>query len=210
MKINCRQLFSEYKKNLGKNTRLNLFNYRHKLESQGELQIKRVEKKSELNAAFEYLNLLHHSRWNAPCFDTDALAFHKKFANKMLDKNCLEFSLIELDGTVISALYNFIISGREYNIQAGFKNKCCQRISIGSLHMGYAIERAFQSKNCDTFDLLAGKGMKTDYKKQYKGICTHFQTVLLIRKPLLKILYACYGFAPSWLKRVLYNYQKQN
>ena len=203
-RINCVSNFPYYLTQLGKNTRAKVFNYRNKLAQQGHLRVETVIGIEQLDAVFALLNELHQKRWKAPCFYGAALSFHLKLSKLMLEQGELQFSLMLLDNKVVSVLYNLSAGGIEYNLQSGFDDARFHRISLGSLHLGYAIERAFSSVRCDCFDLLAGEGMNSDYKKKYKGEITHLKTIQFIRNPSLRFLYMCYEMSPNWLKKLLY------
>lgn len=59
---------------------------------------------------------------------------------------------------LISVLYNVKYQGCVYNLQSGFEESFHPKLAIGTLHLGYAIERAFQEEGTQTFDMLAGSG----------------------------------------------------
>jgi len=203
-KIDSSQPFSQYLAELGKNTRFKAFNSREKVSAHGELKIENVSSNDQIVQAFENLNNLHSQRWGSKCFKKDALNFHLQLSQKMLDENALQMSHIYYNNQVVSTLYNLQIENKEYNIQAGFTENFMSRISLGSLHLGFSIARVFKYQKTETLDLLAGKGMNSDYKKKYKGERIHFKTVQFIRNPLLRILYYCYEHSPIWLKEHLY------
>jgi len=203
--IDCQKPFKTYLALLSKNTRAKTYNARGKLLKFGNVVVETVSSKERVIFAFRQLNLLHKVRWGKKCFDGEALEFHLKLSLSSLKNNGLKLSMILLDGVVISVLYNVIVDGCEYNIQAGFNDKKFKGISLGSLHLGYAIEHAFNDSACNKFDLLAGFGMKSDYKKRFRGDTSLFRTIQFVRNPILKQLYALYELIPSKAKYWLYN-----
>jgi hypothetical protein len=204
MNIDCQNSFNAYLTSLSKSTRFRIYNSRKKLLKFGSITIETINTPGRLNFAFEQLNLLHRVRWGENCFDGKALEFHKKLSLDLLKNDQLKFSLILLDGIVISTLYNVIANQCEYNIQAGFDDKKLKGVSIGTLHLGYAIERAFSDEKCNAFDLLAGPGMNSDYKKKFKGHRSLFSTIQFVRNPALKFLYYFYRVIPSKIRYWLY------
>jgi hypothetical protein len=205
--LKCNESFELYLSSLSRNTRARAYNGRKKLLAQGKVKLAKINQFEKLDFAFEQLNRLHKVRWGSVCFNVDALAFHKKLCKKLLNynSNTLDFSLIYLNNEVISVLYNIIVDGVKLNIQAGYNDKKFKGISLGSLHLGYAIEDAFNCQYCDKFDFLAGFGMNSDYKKKYKGDTQVFKTIQLIKSTNLKYLYKIYDIVPSRFKQWLYH-----
>ena len=189
--------FEEYCKSLGKNTRLKFFNRRKLLDKEG--CVKLVEDNNDIELCFTLLNELHIQRWGKPIFEHDRLAFNIKVAELMKSKGQLNFSILMLDNTPISIQYNYVVAKHEYNIQAGFNENFHNKISLGYLHFGYAIESAFD-KGLQYYDFLAGEGKNTQYKKSLTNNSITIASIQVIRSPLAKILYRLYDAYSNLVK----------
>lgn len=93
------------------------------------------------------------------------------------------------DDRVVSVLYNVWYRGVIYNIQAGFVEDFHKKLSLGSLHLGYAIENAFQAKDTHRLDLLAGQGKKEDYKARFSTDQYQFISAMLVKSIPYRALY---------------------
>jgi CelD/BcsL family acetyltransferase involved in cellulose biosynthesis len=91
----------------------------------------------------------------------------------------------------VSVLYDIRKGSRQYNIKLGFDPAIERSFSLGLIHFGYAIEAA-----CDdgiaTYDFLAGRGRKTDYKSHLGQVRQDLVTVQLLKGPALSRLYRWY------------------
>lgn len=176
---------------IGKHTRHRLINRRNYLRKLGEVHHKYADSGS-LDDFFNCLNKFHLFRWGKECFPKESLAFHKRLAKKYNECGRLKFAKLTLNDKPISILYNIEVGGREYNIQAGFDAKVSDRLSLGLLHLGMAIESAFNDENINYFDLLAGPGKNVYYKSHFgsKGVC--FIAAQINRQKYLKYIYKIY------------------
>lgn len=190
--IDTRGDFDSYIASLGSNTRLRLYNRRKVLESCGEI-VRQNLWPSDPDRFFELLNEFHQARWGQPCFGQQSLAFHKQFlANVEMEGGVPELSVLSCDQNLISVIYNVAFRGTVYNIQSGFLESFNRKLALGTLHLGYCIEDAFQDPAIDTFDMLAGGGKNENYKKRLATTITPLVSVMFVRNRLLKLLY--------WLK----------
>ncbi len=194
--------FAHYVTTLGKNMRLKLFNRRKTIEEMGEVNVHTLNR-SEVNQFFVHLNTLHQTRWGSDCFSGQSLDFHKSFIAHIEDDNCLELSLIVFEGNVVSALYNIKMGNKVFNLQAGFIEEFNKKISLGTLHLGYSIEQAFNDVKVNSFDLLAGEGKNSFYKERYKGEDVNFLTMQIVRKKRLKYLYKIFFILPKEYRNYL-------
>jgi len=173
IKINCQQEFEPYIRSLGKNTRLKLYS-RRKLMKNPELHsIKNAE---DIILFFNNLNLMHLERWQQPCFSEHSLKFHSLVANYFLSNGQLECLTLTDDSVVKAVCYDITIKSTRYNIQLGFHAYHTSKVSMGTLMLGYAIEQAHCNKAIQSYDLLAGQGKNTFYKKKLNGQLTSFIT----------------------------------
>ena len=200
--VNTEGDFAEFLAKLGKHTRLKVFNRRSRLQQLGEIEYTYAQE-DNLDYYFEQLNSMHVGRWGKPCFDENGLAFHKKLARRYLGQQQLSFSMLLLSGKPIGVLYNIIAEGREYNIQAGYLLDLDKKISVGLLHLGYAIEEAFENSNVREFDLLAGEGKNTFYKSHFGSNKYRFSSWQIIKNPYLAYLYKFYDELPLGIRQKL-------
>ena len=194
--------FQSYLSSLGKNTRLKLYNRRTYFESLGEVSIEDANH-DQISEYFSDLNSLHSFRWGKECFYGKSLDFHKLFLTRLEQLEALKFSRIKLNGAVVSTLYNVRIGNVEYNLQAGFLENMDKKISMGTLHLGYAIERAFKEMRQGNFDLLAGNGKNTFYKQSLSQNTVEFSTLQIVKSRWLRWIYRGYFASPPKLRKIL-------
>ena len=191
--------FDEYLADLGKNTRLKLYNRRKLLETLAEVEVEYADA-SNIDAFLSELNSLDRPRWGRDCFGSQSLAFHAEVAMQASERNELMLSRLKVDGEVVSILYNIRFNGAEYNIQSAYRQDYHPKISLGTLHLGYAIEQAFKSEKTQVFDLLYGEGKNSFYKKRLGGKETDFYT-LVCGKTYKALLVYRLQMLINWIKR---------
>lgn len=181
--------FQDYLAGLGSNTRLKLFNRRKLLSGMGEVRVSNLFP-GDVDAFFKLLNEFHRTRWGSDCFGARSLDFHSRLIASLAAQGAgIELSLLALDGRPLSVLYNIRMKGRVYNLQSGYLEHFHPKISLGSLHLGYAIEHAFADPTVNHFDFLAGKGKQTDYKKLLTRQSVSLKSYKLVRSLPLRLLY---------------------
>lgn len=189
---------------LGRNTRLKAYNRRKVFENEHGGTEKVVgSSRSERESFFEYLNDMHVRRWGKPCFGQKAVTFHLDFLERLSSDQAARLSLLKYNGRVVAAQYDVEAGRRRYNLQSGFEEHFDKRISLGTLHMGYAIESAFRDPQIENYDLLAGEGKNTFYKEHYKGEHVGFYTRHYTRNRLLRLVYRWQVYLPGAVRRVL-------
>lgn len=203
--IDTTGIFGDYLLTLGRNTRLKLYNRRDYAFQRYNRICIRKEENSEL--FFKILNDFHVTRWGKPCFDGKSLEFHLRLLSLISELGDPLFfpvlSILEIDGQAVSALYDIVVGEHRYNIQAGFNENFDRKLSLGTLHLGYAIEEAFTERNTLRYDLLAGSGKRTFYKARLGGLPVHFKTIQLIRSPWLKAFYSLAFSVPPKIRHSL-------
>lgn len=183
--------FEAYLATLGKNTRLRLYNRRKVLESLGDINHQDIyEVDQDPREFFFRLNSFHLQRWGKPAYGEKALAFNVAFLEKV-GREGGKPQLLELrvGEKLVSLLYNVKYQGRIYNLQNGFEENFHPKLAVGTLHLGYAIERAFQDVDVQFFDMLAGSGKNEDYKQRLANHSEPLISLMLIKHPVLKLLY---------------------
>jgi hypothetical protein len=177
--------FSTYLASLGANTRLAYFNRRDRLREQGEIEFSQfaIEKSSGF---FELLNTFHIARWGTVCYSAESQRFLMNFMERLVIENGFPIlEVMKVNGEAVSVMFDVILDGCRYNFQSGYLENRYPKISLGAIHMGYAIETAITSNLI--YDFMAGEGKKTNYKTR---IATHQQILnsLVIERGLVKHL----------------------
>jgi CelD/BcsL family acetyltransferase involved in cellulose biosynthesis len=70
----------------------------------------------------------------------------------------------------------------------GFDPSFGRRLSLGLLHLGYAMEAAAEQQ-VGTYDFLAGAGLRSDYKRHLSQASRRLSCVQVLRGYLLPPLY---------------------
>lgn len=192
--------FQAWLRSLGSNTRLKAFNRRAVFEEELGGHWLAVEEDGESQREFmESLNHFHQARWGKPCFDEQALRFHLKLLSRLSGDQKPELSALIAGGRVVSVLYDIKAGEGVYNLQAGYDEAFHRKLSLGTLHLGYAIERTFLQSSSHSYDLLAGSGKNTFYKARFHGQQVAFPTLDFVRSPVLRVAYHCRSWLPGSL-----------
>ena len=195
--------FCRWLAGLGKSTRLKAYNRRHYLRELGELEFSSFDPVSE-GDFLDQLNLFHMDRWGKPAFDEEAVRFHRQLMVRLPNSGGqVHCSVLRFNGDCISVLYDVTIDGQRFNLQSGYMENFDRRISLGSLHLGFAIEEAFNDPRTSRYDLLAGGGKKNYYKHHFHGEKVHFRTVQLVRGRGLRLLYRGQSSLPDTWRHVI-------
>ncbi|WP_286804233.1 MULTISPECIES: GNAT family N-acetyltransferase [unclassified Marinimicrobium] len=171
--------FEKYLTYLSTSTRLSFFNRRSRLHEQGRIERFRYALK-DINTFFSLLNHFHIQRWGRPCYSYNSMKFLENFSER-LDSQGGEtiFEVINVNGEPVSTLFDVIWDKRRYNFQTGYAQDYLRKISLGSIHLGYAIEESLRENL--RYDLLAGSGKKTDYKASISTNTTPLNSIIATR-----------------------------
>jgi CelD/BcsL family acetyltransferase involved in cellulose biosynthesis len=96
---------------------------------------------------------------------------------------------------VVSVLYDIRKGACQYNISMGFDPSFSRKLSLGLLHLGYAMEAAAESQ-VSTYDFLAGSGLRSDYKRHLSQVRRSLSCVQVLRGFVLPPLYRWHDRAP--------------
>lgn len=202
IRIDTSGRFDDWLVRLGKNTRLKAYNRRAYLQKQGELAFLDHSQCRD-GDFFERLNSFHMNRWGKPAFDIEALRFHRLLLKRLhLCDGEPAMSLIFYNEHCVSVLYDLVVGGCRYNLQAGYEEDFDAKVSLGYLHLGFAIEAAFNHGTTSAYDLLAGNGKNQFYKSHFHGEPVGFSTFQVVRSPLLKAVYRLQAASPPVIARV--------
>jgi CelD/BcsL family acetyltransferase involved in cellulose biosynthesis len=182
--------FDSYLQKLSQSTRRSVWNLRRRLEGHGRVRLEQVDS-GELGAGFADLNRLHQLRWSKPAFAGKRLAFHLDLARRLANSNELVLSRLRVGHEVVSVLYDIRKGARQYNIKMAFDPRFSDRLSLGLMHLGYAMEAAADC-GVAVYDFLAGPGQRNDYKRHLSQASRNLSAVQILRGPLLPRLYRWY------------------
>lgn len=186
--IDTTKCFEVYKDKLSPSTRLKLINRRKLLKCLGSVDIENYYP-DRVPEFFKLLEKFHHHRWG-DVFSESTVSFHKEIIG-----NCNEFglgvdlSVLIVNGKCESVIFNYLLGGRVYNISSGFNEQFHKKIAIGTLHLGYIIEKSFVNPAINKFDFLAGNGKKTNYKKSLATGEVELYSIKVVRSKKMKTLY---------------------
>lgn len=179
--------FTEYLKDLGSNTRLKLFNRRVRLATEGAISHTEA---TDVSAFINQLNQFHSDRWGKPCYQGNNLVFIKEFLARLPEEghqvHCHE---LRIDDEVVSVLLDLRVGNRIYNLQSGFYEDQFKGVSLGTLHLGYQIENAFNLPDIAAYDFMAGAGKNTDYKTRLATQQIQLCDLVIAKSRLLAMLY---------------------
>lgn len=193
--------FSDWLSGLGQNTRLKLYNRRSIFEVHSGGSIEECQFTSEgYFDFFRGLNAFHQVRWGKPCFDQKAVQFHLRLLARLSPNQKPKLSILKAGSESVSYLYDIQAGTKVYNLQAGYSEVFHKKLSLGTLHLGYAIEDAFSDAGIMHYDFLAGRGKNSFYKSRFKGKLVTFKTVEFVRSPWLKLAYRYQSWLPRRLK----------
>jgi CelD/BcsL family acetyltransferase involved in cellulose biosynthesis len=176
-----------YLHSLGQSTRRSVWNLRHRLARSGRVSFELLPGE-EIEGGFSDLNRLHRLRWRQPAFTGKRLEFHTRLARRLASRGELLLSRLRVGGRVVSVLYDIRKGARQYNIGMGFDPSFAGSVSLGLIHLGYAIELA-ADRQVSTYDFLAGTGQHTDYKRHLSQARRSVSCVQLLRGRVLPALY---------------------
>jgi CelD/BcsL family acetyltransferase involved in cellulose biosynthesis len=180
--------FQEYLRRLGQSSRRSLWSLRRRIAEHGAVRVERVES-AAIESAFADLNRLHQLRWHSAAFAGKRLSFHLTLAARLAGRGELAMTRLWVGDRVISVLYDVRKGSRQYNIKMAFDPTFESRLSLGLLHLGYAIEDAALS-GVKIYDFLAGTGRKTDYKSHLSQLTRELHSVQMLRGRVLPRLYS--------------------
>lgn len=149
--------WDEYLVGRSRNFRAQLARSRRGLERQGRLRVLQAGPDLPVLDALDALVALNRARWGGrgESFRTERyLEFHRTLCPRLEQRGWLSLSLLELEGQVVAARYDFRYGGKQWNYQGGWLQEFArQRVAMvlqGAVLCG-AIEQG-----CVEYDFLAG------------------------------------------------------
>ncbi len=174
--------FAAFAASLESNTRRKLLHQRAKLPQAQFIELD----PSQWPGALERLEQRVAVRWKR-AQDPRTSAFHGDIAGS-LPVDAVRLTELRSGSQVVSTMFNIRMNGTEYYLQSAFDGSFARGLSPGYLHLGYAIEAACRD-GLARFDLLAGRGLHRDYKRDLAAVGASLTTVHLLRHPALRALF---------------------
>lgn len=135
---------------------------------------------SRLQADLDVLFGLHAAQWHErSAFSGEWEGFHREFAATALARDWLRFWLLEADGRVIAAKYNFRFAGVEFSYQAG-RDVSWKRGSLGLVILAHAMRQAFEEGVREYRFLRGGEKYKFRFPVEDAGM----ETIVRARGPV--------------------------
>lgn len=181
--------FADYIAGLRPGVRTKLFNRRKRLARTGRVEIRYADP-STVEQFLDVLCKLHYLRWQISVPDT-ARQFLSCICNAFVRSDRLRLSQLTVDGSPISSILALVADNREYNIQSAF-DPGVSGLSPGMLHLGFELERAFEQRAIEKYDLLAGGGKSTPFKQGLASSSGVFRSLQIVRNPMLAMFYRTY------------------
>lgn len=155
---------ADYLSRLSSTVRRSLWNRRALLASLGAIRFEEVAV-TDLADGFDELNTMHALRWGQQVYNQKGVSFHTSLARAWGLHGRTNLTKLSVGGELLSILYDITVGKFRYNIQMGFNDKYDSRVSLGFLHLGFALEQAARD-GVTTYDFLAGTGRVSDYKSR--------------------------------------------
>ncbi len=179
--------FAAYLRQLHQSTRRSVWNLRRRLAQHGEVRCESAAE-ADIAEAFLDLNRLHRLRWQRSAFSGERLAFHEQLALRAARRDELRLSRLRVGGRVVSVLYDLRKGTRQYNIKMAFDPGFSAQLSLGLLHLGYAMEAA-AAEGTTHYDFLAGPGQRSDFKRLLSQGRSQLSCLQVLRGRLLPPLF---------------------
>lgn len=179
--------FAAYLRDLHQSTRRSVWNLRRRLAQYGDVRCE-FAGAADIPQGFLDLNRLHKLRWHRSAFSGERLAFHEQLAMRAAQRDELRLSRLHVGGRVVSVLYDLRKGSRQYNIKMAFDPGFSARLSLGLLHLGYAMEAA-AAEGSTQYDFLAGPGQRSDFKRLLSQHRSPLSCLQVLRGRLLPPLF---------------------
>ncbi len=170
-----------------------------KLQSGHTVKFHTVDDSSpELPGAMDLLMQLNHQRWQEAnrSFHTPRFReFHRKLAPRFAQRGWLSLNLLEIDGNISAARYDFRYQGQLWGFQSGWTSQHADR-SVGHLALAYTMQQAI-SQGVTEFDFQAGSAA---YKEQWAEPGEPLMEIEIINANPLRAHF--YGLARQFLQNL--------
>jgi CelD/BcsL family acetyltransferase involved in cellulose biosynthesis len=151
--------WDSYRQLISPNERYNISRFWRRLENKYRVRCYKCRDRDELTVCLERLFELHQKRWalrgEVGAFrSAERRRFYGDIGRLLLERNRLEFWLLELDGNIVAALFGFRYRDTVYDLQSGF-DPDYQRDSVGYILRAQVLNQLIAA-GVHRFDFLAG------------------------------------------------------
>ena len=195
--INCNDSFESYVSGLGKNTRLKVFNRRKNIKKMGDIEVS-VLGGGEIDKIVKIINEHHRARWGGVTINSKHIEFLSSIKSQDIE---IRSVVLSVDGADYGCTLDIIRNNTSNNMQSGFLQNSDNKISIGTLLFGYAIEH-YCNSGVLYYDLLAGGGKNSDYKKRIADGYKVLESVHFIHSKKIKLIYYINDKAKAFKRRL--------
>ena len=157
---NLSEAFTNYTNGLTANARRALLKQRSRLLKQGTVVSTRLAP-GNFSTGLAKSNELHSTRWGKAAFSGKKIQFHEGLAAEPSKIFKTILYKLSADGEVVSSLFDILCGKAQYNNQMGFNDSRLSGLSLGTLHLGYAIEDS-AGAGVHTYDFLGGSAQNTN------------------------------------------------
>ena len=179
--------FEQFKMSLGSKTRRRVFHQRKRLEALGRVDHRAVDK-DEFTEALGLLNTFRRTRRESPPLPEGAVLFHRTVIQQLGEHARLRLTYLTLDDRPISVNYAIQVRDRAYGIQLGFDSTVDSKLSLGMIHLGYALE-AVARDGVVVYDLMSGQRHNKGWKRHLANDQAPMVNLQLVRSKPLAWLY---------------------
>jgi CelD/BcsL family acetyltransferase involved in cellulose biosynthesis len=192
-RIDLPQSFEAFAAALSSNTRRKVLHQREKL---ADISCRVIEQENRPAALAQLVQFVAR-RWSRPASEDVRTRFHADLPERFTDQGVLRLSEMRAGPNCVSVMLNLRVAGTEYYLQSGFDGAYARGISPGYLHLGFAIEAACRD-GLRRFDFLAGRGLHRDYKRDFAAASTPLESLHIVRKPSLRVLFRLADRLRGW------------
>ncbi len=170
--------FETYLAGVGSNLRYNFRRRRRALEREGEFKFMVLRNQAELQERFGEFVRLHRLRFERQLKYSSFLAphiqdFHADALKHMAANGMARLFLLQVNGKAVGALYGFSV-GKTFSFYQTGIDPAWQRLSVGLVMMGCAIEEAIRTGH-ERFDFLRGdEAYKFQWAQDSRRAATHY------------------------------------
>ena len=180
--IDLTESWSSYTANLSGSVRRKLLHERKKL---GQSITVQTVTSVEADEALSELEGLVTNRFGETAATASINRFFRDLAVSAGRSGQLDLTLLRVDGRTISIMYCLRYGKDVFFLRLGFQEVTDSRVSPGTLHLGYVLQKYLGSEG--RFWLLSGSGKTTHYKNSLAKPVA-LSTIRVIRRPHLALL----------------------
>jgi CelD/BcsL family acetyltransferase involved in cellulose biosynthesis len=150
--------WDSYENRISKKERRKLRYYRQRITKTYAAQFHKCSNKEELRSVMDAFFALHEKRWRSvgepgTFVSTERRQFYQELANSLLERDWLDFWLLNLNGKMVAAQFGFRYRDTVYALQEGFDPDYAGD-SVGFVLRGHVLREAI-AEQVQVYDFLA-------------------------------------------------------